>query len=176
MSTTPHAPPADLDLLSVSDLDARGLRQVFGCFPSGVTAVCALVEGEQVGLAASSFTSVSMDPPLVSVCIDRGSSTWPRLRAASSLGVSILGEDHDLVCRQLASKQEDRFAGLTTHRTSSDSVLIAGSVAWLDCVVHAELPAGDHVIVLLEVRTLHAEPDQPPLVFHGSQFRRLMAS
>lgn len=86
------------------------LRRAFGCFPSGVTAVCALVDGEPVGMAASSFTSVSVSPPLVSVCIQNISSTWPKLRRRPRLGLSVLAEGHDAACARLASKDGDRFA------------------------------------------------------------------
>jgi flavin reductase (DIM6/NTAB) family NADH-FMN oxidoreductase RutF len=83
-------------------LTAGALRRAFAMFPSGVTAVCATVEGRPVGLAASSFTSVSLDPPLVSVCIAHTSSTWPLLRAAGRVGVSVLAEGHASIARQLA--------------------------------------------------------------------------
>ena len=76
-------------------LDPQRLRHVFGAFPSGVAAVAALVGGVPVGIAASSFTSVSLDPPLVSLCVAHTSTTWPLLRGADRLGVSILGEAQD---------------------------------------------------------------------------------
>ena len=59
-------------------VDGTELRRAFGCFPSGVTAVCAIIDGEPVGMAASSFTSVSIDPPLASICVQKSSTTWPR--------------------------------------------------------------------------------------------------
>jgi len=96
--------------------DARALRDVYACFPSGVTALCALLDGVPVGIAASSFTTVSITPPLVSVCIQRNSTTWPLLQAAPRIGVSVLGELHGKVCRQLAAKTGDRFEG---HRIGS---------------------------------------------------------
>lgn len=164
-----------LGLTPAGEFDAALLRQAFSCFPSGVTAVCATLDGTPVGMAASSFTSVSLSPPLVSVCIDRASATWPRLRESASLGVSVLGEEHDRVCRQLASKDADRFAGLDLHRGNGGALLVAGAVAWLECQVHSELPAGDHVIALLEINGLKATPEASPLVFHLSRFRRLMA-
>ena len=149
------------------------LREAFGCFPSGVTAVCAEVDGVPVGLAASSFTSVSVDPPLVSVCMQHSSTTWPVLRQRPRLGLSVLAEGHDDVCARLASKTGDRFAG-TEHVTAENGALfVGGATLWLDCTVHAELPAGDHDIVVLHIRGLRADPATAPLVFHGSRFRRL---
>lgn len=155
--------------------DADQLRRVYGCFPSGVTAVCALDGDEPVGLAASSFTSVSVDPGMVSVCVQNSSATWPRLQGMRRLGVSVLAEDQNRTCRALSLKTGDRFAGVGWSASRDGAVLVHGAVAWLDCSIHAELPAGDHVIVLLYIHALRAEPDRAPLVFHGSRFRQLAA-
>ena len=82
------------DMQTNQDLDPRRLRDAFGIFPSGVVAVAALVDGRPVGLAASSFTSVSLEPPLVSISVAKSSKTWPDLRRSSHLGVTILAEHH----------------------------------------------------------------------------------
>lgn len=155
--------------------DHRALRQAFGCFPSGVTAVCALIDGTPVGMAASSFTSVSMDPPLVSVCVQDTSTTWPKLRPRTRLGVSVLAEGHDAECRSLSQKEGDRFAGVSWEASPDDAVFIHGATAWLDCSVERELPAGDHSIALLRIHGLQADPVAAPLVFHSSRFRALTA-
>ena len=149
------------------------LRRAFGCFPSGVTAVCALVDGEPVGMAASSFTSVSVSPPLVSVCIQNISSTWPKLQRRPRLGLSVLAEGHDAACTRLASKDGDRFAGFGWEAGPDHSVFIHDSSAWLDCSLYDEVRAGDHTIALLEIHGLCAAPHTPPLIFHGSRFRRM---
>ena len=98
------------------DLDPGRLREVFGVFPSGVVAVAAEVDGVHVGLAASSFTSVSLDPPLVSFSVATTSRTWPTLRRAGHLGVTILADHHDEACRQLAGPVEHRFDGAVADR------------------------------------------------------------
>lgn len=161
--------------LVATPTDPVVLRQAFGCFPSGVTALCALDSGTPVGMAASTFTPVSLQPPLVSVCVQDTSSTWPRLRKQSHLGLSVLAEGQDLVCRSLAAKNSDRFADVGWEAGEDGSVYVHGAAVWLDCSIHAELPGGDHTIVLLEIHGLKAEPDRAPLVFHGSRFRRLAA-
>lgn len=155
-------------------LDAAVLRQAFGCFPSGVTAVCAMVDGTPVGMAASSFTSVSMDPPLVSVCVASASSTWARLRQLPRIGVSVLGVDHGTACRQLAAREGDRFAGLSWEPTADGAVFLHGASALLDCALEDELPAGDHTIALLRIMALEVDLDVAPLVFHRSVFRQLL--
>src|SRR6187397_2413881 len=104
------------------DLDVVALRTAFGMFPTGVVAVAAEVDGKLFGLAASSFTSVSLDPPLVSVNLATSSKTWPDLRRAGHLGVTVLADHHDVVCRQLAGPVEHRFEGLA-HRATEDGAV-----------------------------------------------------
>jgi len=149
------------------------LRQAFGCFPSGVTAVCAWGDGAPIGLAASSFTSVSMDPPLVSLCIQHTSTTWPHLRRRPRLGLSVLAEGQDEICARLASRGADRFAGTDWTASPDGSVFVDGATLWLDCTIHEEVRCGDHDIVVLHINGLSAAPDTDPLVFHASRFRRL---
>lgn len=153
--------------------DAVLLRRVFGCFPSGVTAVCAAIDGEPVGMAASSFTPVSIEPPLVSVCVQNSSRTWPRLRSAPRIGLSILAAGQDGACRSLSAGDGDRFAGVDWTCNDGGAIFIDGAGVVLDCTVHSELPAGDHAIALLQIHHVHADADIPPLIFHSSRFRRL---
>ena len=87
------------------------LRRVFAAFPTGVAAVAAMIDGEPTGLAANSFVSVSLDPPLVSVCIGHTSTTWPALRTAAAR-ISVLGAHQERASRQLSSRDGERFAGL----------------------------------------------------------------
>jgi flavin reductase (DIM6/NTAB) family NADH-FMN oxidoreductase RutF len=160
----------------VSTLDPQLLRRAFGAFPSGVVAVAAEVDGVKTGLAASSFTSVSMDPALVSFSVANTSTTWPVLRGASHLGLSVLADHHGEVCRQLAGPADHRFDDLATTRTDAGAVLLDDAVATFDCTLHQEVAAGDHTIVLL---ALHAVEDRGlalPLVFHRSAFGRLADS
>jgi flavin reductase (DIM6/NTAB) family NADH-FMN oxidoreductase RutF len=159
---------------ATTGLDGSSLRKAFGCFPSGVTAVCALIDGVPVGMAASSFTSVSLDPPLVSVCVATESATWARLRTSERLGVSVLGADHEVACRQLAARDGDRFAGLDWREQRGGSVVLDGATLTLDCTLEEEVPAGDHYIALLRIHTVDVDLDVTPLVFHGSVFRQLL--
>jgi flavin reductase (DIM6/NTAB) family NADH-FMN oxidoreductase RutF len=150
------------------------LRAVFAAFPTGVAAVAAMSGSAPIGLAASSFVPVSLDPPLVSVCIARTSTTWPALRTAARLGISVLGHHQEWVSRQLSATGADRFTGLSWRATADGAVLLAESSAWFDCGVEREIPAGDHEIVLLGVHDLGASGIMP-LVFHGSTYRSLQA-
>jgi flavin reductase (DIM6/NTAB) family NADH-FMN oxidoreductase RutF len=154
-------------------IESAQLRRVFGAFPSGVTAIAAIVDGLPVGLAASSFTSVSLDPPLVSVCVAQSSTTWPVLRQAERFGVSVLAHDQEYAGRRLSARGVDRFATLDWRVTDDGAVLLDGAAAWLDCSVEQEVRAGDHDIVVLRVHALDADHNIGPLVFHASRFRRL---
>ena len=167
---TAHAHSRDA---SVPAIDQRTLRDAFGAFPSGVVAVAASVKGQLTGIAASSFTSVSIDPPLVSFSIATSSSTWPLLREAEHLGISVLADHHDEVCRQLAGPREQRFDGLPFKVTDNGAVLLDEAVATYDCTMHEEVDAGDHVIVLLEVHEVGGGDGEHPLVFHRSGFAKL---
>jgi flavin reductase (DIM6/NTAB) family NADH-FMN oxidoreductase RutF len=155
-------------------LDPLTLRSAFAQFPTGVVSLCAEVDGSPVGLAASTFVPVSLDPPLVAFCVQNTSATWPRLTGRPRIGVSVLGESHEAAARSLASKTGDRFAGLTLHTTAEGAVLLDGASAWLECSVQQEVPAGDHAVVLLRVHGLQTTPGVAPLVFHGSAFRSLL--
>lgn len=166
------------DLLPAVDadgtVDTAALRTAFGRFPSGITAVCALDDdGAPVGMAASSFVAVSMTPPLVAVCVQHSSTTWPRLRGRHRLGLSVLGDGQDLACRRLAAKGADRFAGLSWQATDDGALLLHGATAWLDCAVERVVPAGDHDLVLFAVERQCTHPAVGPLVFHASGFHGL---
>lgn len=152
---------------------AKELRSMFAAFATGVTAVAALADGQPVGLAANSFTSVSLEPALVSVCADLKSTTWPTLRTRPRLGISILAADHEQACLRLASRSGDRFAGLDLRTSADGAVFVEGAAAWMECSLEAGYPAGDHDILLLRVHDIGADAAVAPLVFHGSGFRGL---
>ena len=154
-------------------LDPTSLREAFGHFPTGVIAIAAEVDGARVGLAASTFVPVSLDPPLVSFCVQNTSTTWPRLADAPYLGISVLGESHDAAARTLAAKTGDRFAGLETTSTERGAVFVHGTSVWLESAIDQLVPAGDHTIVVLRVCDIRVDPEVPPIVFHRSAFRRL---
>jgi len=161
--------------MSATDLSPSTLREAFGHFPSGVIAIAAEVDGTLIGLAASTFVPVSLDPPLVSFCVQNTSETWPKLRDLPRLGISVLGESHDEAARTLAAKTGDRFAGLSTVSTESGAVFIEGTSVWVESAIEQLVPAGDHTIVILRVADIKVHPAVPPIVFHRSTFRRLGA-
>lgn len=153
--------------------DSTVLRKAFSCFPSGVAAICAVVEEERVGMAVSSFNTVSLAPPLLSVCIQDTSRTWHKLRRAPRIGVSIFTEEHSEQCHRLSLKEGDRFAGTDWRTSDLGAMFVADAAAAFDCSLYREVEAGDHSIALLEIHSLAYDPDMAPLVFHASAFRQL---
>ncbi|GIF69183.1 flavin-dependent reductase [Asanoa ishikariensis] len=120
-----------------------------------------------VGFTATSFTSVSLRPPLVSFCLDRGSSSWPTLADASHVGVHLLGEDQQEIARTFATSGIDRFAAHTDWRLGPHGVpLLTSPVAWLLCRVTERVTAGDHAIVLAEPVDGQHDESGRPLVYH----------
>jgi flavin reductase (DIM6/NTAB) family NADH-FMN oxidoreductase RutF len=154
-------------------LTPTSLREAFGHFPTGVIAIAAEVNGIREGLAASTFVPVSLDPPLVSFCVQNTSTTWPKLKDVRALGISVLGESHDDAVRALAAKTGDRFADLETVSNTSGAVFIRGTSVWLETAIEQLIPAGDHTIVVLRVSDVQVDAEIAPIVFHRSVFRRL---
>ncbi|MEU0497278.1 flavin reductase family protein [Mycobacterium sp. NPDC006124] len=158
-----------------TDLSPTSLREAFGHFPTGVIAIAAEVDGVRVGLAASTFVPVSLDPPLVSFCVQNTSTTWPKLKDLPFLGISVLGEAHDTAAKTLAAKTGDRFAGLETATSDRGALFIHGTSVWLESAIEQEVLAGDHTIVVLRVHDITIHDGVAPIVFHRSAFRRLGA-
>ncbi|GAA1969014.1 flavin reductase family protein [Nocardioides panacihumi] len=165
-----------MSLQTNQDLDPSRLRRAFGIFPSGVVAVAAEVDGRLLGLAASSFTSVSLEPPLVSFSVANTSKTWPDLRRTAHLGVTILADHHGEVCRQLAGPVDERFDGIAVSATDDGAVTLDEGLARFDCTIYDEVEAGDHLIVLLRLHAVEHPETGSPLIFHRSGFGRLAES
>lgn len=152
------------------------LRKAFSMFPTGVVAICAMEGNTPVGMAVNSFSSVSLEPALVAVCVANTSTTWPRLATARRLGLSVLGADQEMVSRRLSSRTNDRFENVPWEANGHGAVFVNGATLWLDCSIHDCLRGGDHEIILLEVQTAQLFPEIAPLVFHQSQYLGLLAT
>jgi 3-hydroxy-9,10-secoandrosta-1,3,5(10)-triene-9,17-dione monooxygenase reductase component len=149
----------------------RSFRDALGRFATGVAFVTAAPGGQPEGLIVSSFTSVSLEPPLVSFCPSRTSLTWSRMRRAGRLGINVLASRHEEFVLRAAPARADRFGGLDWERGSSGVPLLTDALASLECEIVAEHPAGDHWIVVARVSDLHVAPIEDPLVFFAGGFR-----
>lgn len=136
-------------------------------YPTGVTVVAASdPDGSPYGLTVNSFTSLSLEPPLVLVCIGRTSTSHARLVAAPSFTVNVLAADQEEVASRFSrDPSEGRFDEIEWGRADSGSPVLAGVAAWLDCSVHEILAGGDHSIVVGRVHR-SAVFDRPALLFH----------
>jgi flavin reductase (DIM6/NTAB) family NADH-FMN oxidoreductase RutF len=145
-------------------------RRVLGHFPTGVVIVTAVRDGSPVGMSIGSFTSVSLDPPLVAILPARTSTSWPNIAAAGAFCVNILNARQEALCRTFATSGADKFAGVSWRAAPTGSPVLAGALAWLDCSMEQVVEAGDHYIALgrvtaLDVGDEHEDQGIGPLVF-----------
>lgn len=154
---------------SIDDLSPERLRAVMGQFCSGVVVVTALGD-EPLGFTCQSFVSLSLDPPLVSFCPSRTSTTWPRIRETGRFCVNVLADGHADVSGAFARRGTDKFAGVDWAPTRSGTPAIAGVGAWVDCTLWDEYDGGDHTIVVGRVEQVHADPETRPLVFYRGAY------
>ena len=145
------------------------MRRVLGHFASGVTIVTGMYDGRPVGFACQSFTSVSLDPPLVLFCPANTSVTWPLIQQVGSFSVNVLAEDQTELCRQFAVSGDNKFAGMTWRETAWGPSL-DGVLATVHCVVEQVHPAGDHQVVIGRVQELVTHRDVGPLLFFRGEF------
>lgn len=169
MTTTSirHDDPAIADLSP--EVSGNDLRNILAGVPTPIATVAALVDVVPVGMVVGTFVGVSLEPPIVSVSLQKSSSTWPLLRRADSLGVSVLTADHSGHIPRLSGPSAERFDGIGW--TGDDSaVFLDGAAASFRTRIHSEVDAGDHVIALLTVDYAYSRPSAADaLVFHNSK-------
>lgn len=153
-------------------IDPSEFRRVLGHFPTGVTVVTGADDDGPVGMAIGSFASVSLDPPLVMFCPGSDSESWLQIRKTGNFCVNVLGEDQKDVCGVFASNVDDRFAGIDWTTAVTGAPLISGSIAWMDCEIHAIHDGGDHDIVVGRVKALATDLDRGPLLFFKGGYGR----
>ncbi|NMO89294.1 flavin reductase family protein [Actinomycetospora sp. TBRC 11914] len=159
----------------MASTDPTTMRSVLGHFPSGVTIVTGTVDGEPAGFTCQSFSSLSLDPPLVLILPGRSSTSWPRIEATGRFCVNVLAEDQQELSTTFAKSGTDKFAGVDFSHSDLGSPILTGATAWIDCTLHASHDGGDHLIVVGAVHDLDA-PGLPPLVFHRGGYSRSVPS
>jgi flavin reductase (DIM6/NTAB) family NADH-FMN oxidoreductase RutF len=156
---------------TAATFDQARLRQIMGHFATGVTIITALDGDEPVGLTAQSFTSLSLDPPLILFCPGKTSTTWPRIERAGSFTVNILGQAQEAICRTFAASGADKFAGVEwTPSDVTGAPVLDDVLAWVDCRLESQHDAGDHLIVIGRVVDLSVEEEGKPLLFYRGGF------
>jgi 3-hydroxy-9,10-secoandrosta-1,3,5(10)-triene-9,17-dione monooxygenase reductase component len=156
----------------LSTVTGERFRQVLSHVPTSVAIVAGLVGDRPAGLSVGTFVPVSLEPPLVGFFVARSSTSWPEISRAGSFCVSVLGAGQAGVSAQLAVTGADKFDGISWEPAPSGHPVIAGAVAWVDCTVEGQQPAGDHVFVLGRVADLAVGTGSTPLLHHRGGYRR----
>lgn len=151
-------------------IEAETFRQVLGNYPTGVAAITAMSEaGDPVGMVVGTFTSVSLDPPLVGFLPDKKSTTWPLIEAAGHFAVNVLASDQTDLCRKLAGKG-DKFAGVEFTVSPHGLPLLPDVIVAIECRIHSITDAGDHHFVLGQVLGLEAKREGDPMLFFKGRY------
>ena len=156
--------------MTTSVTNSADFRKVLGHHPTGVAVITALgADGLPLALVVGTFTSVSLDPPLVGFLPDRRSATWPLIEAAGRFAANILGADQAAECSVLAG-QGDKFCGVDWSLSPGGLPVLGNAIAVIECTVDGVVDAGDHVFVLGRVDNLGVQRDAEPLVFWRGRF------
>ena len=155
---------------TVRDFDSAHFRQALSQFATGVTVITTrLPDGSFRGLTASSFNSVSLDPPLVLWSLGEGANSMPVFSGNSHYVINVLGAEQAALAERFARRHEKPFEGVEYELSRTGQPILKGAVAWFECHNRSRYPEGDHVIFVGEVEDCEVHP-QSPLVFHNGQF------
>lgn len=156
-------------------IDSQEFRHVLGRFATGVTIITTHHNGKPLGFTANAFCSVSLDPPLVLVCIDNAASSLNAVKESGIFAVNILAEDQETIARWFAKsgpQKNEHFGEIAHHSGETGAPLFDGALAWVECRITATYPGGDHLIVVGEVVTLGARAGSP-LLFANAHYATL---
>ncbi|MGW5471681.1 flavin reductase family protein [Streptomyces chartreusis] len=157
-------------------VDPQALRSVCANWATGVTVITSGSTARTTGLTVNSFTSVSLDPALILVCIHNDSGELPVLRRTGAFAVNILAADQEELCRSFASRHTRHSAKADTRPGITGVPVLSDALAYLECRIEREVDAGDHVIVIGEVVDLAVQREEGPLTFFRNTFHRLPAA
>ncbi len=151
-------------------IDPALFRQVLGSYPTGVCVISALDGDEPVAMVVGTFTSVSLDPPLVGFLPDKGSTSWPRIAAAGHFCVNVLASDQQDISRQMAGKGSEKFIGVDFTISQHRLPIIGNAIACIECSLHSVTDAGDHWFVLGDVLRLETTREGDPMLFYRGKY------
>jgi flavin reductase len=160
-----------------TSFSSRELRDVLGAFPTGVTVITTQGPEHAYGMTANAFSSVSLDPPLVLVCVIKGTEGAETIQRNGCFAVNVLDLQQEAISRYFASKERprgrDAFKEIAHSRARTGSPVLDGSVCFLDCRLYASHDAGDHTIFLGEVVEIGTNPEATPILFHRGKYRQM---
>jgi flavin reductase (DIM6/NTAB) family NADH-FMN oxidoreductase RutF len=148
-------------------MDSREFRNALGCFATGITVITAFDGETPVGLTANSFTSLSLDPPLVLWCLDRSSEMLGIFTTADRFAINVLAADQEMVSRHFARKYRHAFEDIPFERGKTGAPLLTGALARFDCTLEARHDGGDHLIIVGRVMAFDHRPGAPLLYSRG---------
>ena len=152
------------------EFDSQHFRHALSQFATGVTVITTrLADGSFLGLTASSFNSVSLDPPLVLWSLSQGASSMPVFTENSHYVINVLSGDQARLAERFAMRIDNRFEGVDFELSYTGLPILTGASAWFECHNRSRYPEGDHVIFVGEVERCDVEP-KAALVFHGGKF------
>ena len=152
-------------------IDPAIFRQVLGSYPTGVCVISALDDEDRpVGMVVGTFTSVSLEPPLVGFLPDKNSSSWPQIERAGHFCVNVLASDQQEISRQIAGKGPHKFASVEFTISDHKLPVIAGAIAKVECSIHSVTDAGDHWFVLGNVLNLETTREGDPMLFYRGRY------
>lgn len=154
-------------------IDRNELRRVMGHFATGVTVITTRSEdGKPFGLTANAFSSVSLDPPLLLVCVDKKAESYPYFEQSKVFTVNILSDDQEALSRRFAVSGGAKFDGVAYHMGANGAPILEGSLAYMECTLYASCEGGDHTIYLGEVQQAETV-ERKPLLFYRGGYREL---
>ena len=158
-------------------LDPEQLRQAMRAWTTGVTVVTAIHEGKRYGMTVNSFTSISLDPPLITVTLKQFTHTHELVEKSGEFSMTILSADQSDLSDRFAGKIpdiEDRFEGVATEKMLIDAPLLKGGTAFFNCHVVKSIPFGENTLFIAEVIAARGENEGDPLVYHNRVFWKLV--
>ena len=157
--------------MTQSTIDPADFRKVLGSYPTGVCVVTAMgSDGRPAGMVVGSFTSVSLDPPLVGFFPDKKSSSWPLIEATGHFCVNVMGSDQQDVCRAVGARGDQKFVGVEYAISEHGLPVIADAIAAIECRLYSVTEAGDHWFVMGEVLRLESTREVDPMLFHRGRY------
>lgn len=165
-------PGTDTGNVQVSEttIDPAEFRRVLGSYPTGVCVITAMADGLPAGMVVGSFTSVSLNPPLVGFFPDKSSTSWPLIESAGHFCVNVMASDQAAVCRAVTAKGDAKFLGVDYHVSDHGLPVIADSIAAIECKLYSVTEAGDHWFVLGQVLRMETVRDDGPMLFHRGRY------
>lgn len=158
----------------MSAVDPRMLRRAFGSFATGITIVTTTdANGQPVGLTANSFTSVSLDPPLVLFCLDRNSSSLERFQRSGVFGINVLSSNQQELSSRFVKRGEERFQGVSWQLRSTGVPVIEGAAATFECTAHTTFDGGDHLVFVGRVQRFDFDAERDPLLYFQGRYRQI---